>query len=465
MEKQPDNKEEKVRRQDKSVRSLNKWPAIKSGRTSEKSTGKSSARDSGKDSGKNAGKSPVNSSGKYSGRGSGKVSEKSTDKYSGKRSGKNSGKNSGKRSGKRLRRKTIVLVEWAAIVCAVILLLAGGIRFLFFRDNNKKDEVSTEVLLQTETESGMKNDGTCLLSFAGDCTIGSLLEWQGEIEEDFHSVVGDDYAYPFSGVKEIFEKDDLTTVNFEGTLTTSDDAVEKPYRFKADPSYVQVLTEGSVEAVSLANNHSGDFKDQGRADTYAALDSAGILYTNAGMPLIGTLDSGLKIGIVSYNTVDNNEGEWAWRSSVQADIEKCKAQDCNLIIGFMHWGSVEYLTEPEAWEVQFAHDMADWGCDLIVGGHAHILQRMEYYNDVPIFYSMGNFCFGGNTDPDDKDSVIVQAQYTWKRGDDKPVRSDLRVIPCMISSRSDLNDYCPTPCKEGSEDYQRILGKLQWNQN
>ncbi len=401
--------------------------------------------------------------GNLSGKQSVKQSGKEPVKQSGKQPVKQSGKQSAKQSGK-LSRKQIVMIEWVVILCAAVLIVAGGIRLFFHKDsdvNDNKDETASQ---QDSAKDTSKSGGTYLFSFAGDCTIGSLLEWQGSIPEDFQSVVGNNYAYPFSGVKEIFEKDDLTIVNFEGTLTTAEDAVEKPYRFKADPAYVQVLTEGSVEAVSLANNHSGDFLNQGRSDTCQALEAAGILYTNAGIPLICTMDGGLKTGIVSYNTVDNYDGESAWRSSVQSDIERCKAEGCDLIIGFMHWGSVEYLTEPEAWEVQFAHDMADWGCDLIVGGHAHILQRMEYYHDVPIFYSMGNFCFGGNTNPDDKDCVIVQAEYTQDE-EGSVVRSNLQVIPCLISSRSDLNDYCPTPCAEGSEDYQRILAKLEWNQN
>ena len=286
-------------------------------------------------------------------------------------------------------------------------------------------------------------------------------KWQGSLTQDFQSVVGDNYSYPLSGVKEIFEADDLTSVNLEGTFTNSTNAVVKPYRFKADPAYVQVLEEGSVEAVSTANNHSGDFRDEGKADTIAALDSAGILHTGAGDPLIHEMEGGLKIGVVSYNTVDNYEGEYAWRSSVQTDINTCKEACCDLIIGFMHWGSVEYLTEPEAWEVQLAHDMVDWGCDLIVGGHAHILQRMEYYNNVPIFYSMGNFCYGGNTNPDGKDSVIVQAEFARDSGSGEITLSRVHVIPCLISIRTDLNDYCPTPCREGSEDYQRIMNRLE----
>ena len=370
-----------------------------------------------------------------------------------------------KRKNRRLNRRLVVLIEWAALALAAILLVVLGIRFagarLGARDKAKGDgESAREMLTETEA-SGYGSKNKWLLSFAGDCTIGSLLEWQGSLEEDFQSVVGDDYAYPLSKVRSIFEADDLTTVNLEGTFTNSTNAVVKPYRFKADPAYVQVLKEGSVEAVSTANNHSGDFQEEGRADTVAALDSVGILHTGAGEPLIHELEGGLKIGMVSYNTVDNKAGEYAWRSAVQTDINTCREAGCDLIIGFMHWGSVEYLTQPEFWEVQFAHDMADWGCDMIVGGHAHILQRMEYYHDVPIFYSMGNFCYGGNTNPDDKDSVIVQAEFTRDPGSGTIFLSRLHMVPCLISTRTDLNDYCPTPCPEGSEDFRRILEKLE----
>ena len=255
-------------------------------------------------------------------------------------------------------------------------------------DVQSQDETDAEAQNQdAEEESGNVSDPvrTYTLSFAGDCTIGSLLEWQGTEPGDFQSVVGTNYAYPLSGVKPIFEADDYTVVNLEGTFTTAEEAVDKPYRFKADPVYVQVLTEGSVEAVSASNNHSGDFLEDGIFETLATLDGAGIQYDRAGAPLIHKLDGGMLLGIVSYNTVENRDGEDVWRAAVQRDIEACREAGCDLIIGFMHWGTVEYLTEPEEWEVEFAHDMTEWGCDLIVGGHAHILQRMESYNDVPIF--------------------------------------------------------------------------------
>ncbi|HBB60560.1 MAG TPA: hypothetical protein DCZ61_02055 [Lachnospiraceae bacterium] len=380
-----------------------------------------------------------------------------------------------------MNRKQVVMLQWIALILLVVCLAGFIVYGLVSRFTGGKSEKKAMEAGNTTTEAQSGNDTegeeaqavlptptpdpvrTYTLSFAGDCTIGSLIEWQGTQPGDFQSVVGTDYSYPLSGVKSIFAADDLTVVNLEGTFTTAVDAVVKPYRFRADPAYAQVLTEGSVEAVSTSNNHSGDFLEQGLSDTHAALDVKGIEYTHAGAPLIKELDGGLKLGIVTYNTVENWDGLNAWYASVKTDIEACKAADCDLIIGFMHWGTVEYLVEPEDWEVVFAHTMADWGCDLIVGGHAHILQRMEYYNDVPIFYSMGNFCYGGHLNPNDKDSVIVQAEFTRNAETGEVTRSGLRVIPCLVSSQTLSNDYCPTPCAEGSEDYKRIVERLQWS--
>ena len=387
-----------------------------------------------------------------------------------------------------MSRKQVVLIEWIILILVVSGLVGGGIFLIASKISGRKadnaavkteNSAGTETAAEAENSSAAEGTGeggsdaaeavitpdpvrTYTFSFAGDCTIGSLLEWQGEVEGDFQSVVGTNYSYPLSGVRSIFEADDMTTVNLEGTFTTAEEAVDKPYRFKSDPVYANVLKEGSVEAVATANNHTGDFLEQGFSDTLAALDAVGILYARAGTPLIRDLEGGMRVGIVTYNTVENYIGEDAWRYAVESDIEACKEAKCDLIIGFMHWGSVEYLVEPEDWEVDFAHDMAEWGCDLIVGGHAHILQRMEYYGDVPIFYSMGNFCYGGNLDPDDKDSVIVQAEFTWDSENRTVSRTGLKAIPCLISTQKYSNDYCPTPCKEGSEDYQRILERLEW---
>jgi poly-gamma-glutamate synthesis protein (capsule biosynthesis protein) len=298
-----------------------------------------------------------------------------------------------------------------------------------------------------------------ILSFAGDCTLGTLLEWQTGVDEAFPGVVGDNYAYPLSNVEAIFQNDDFTMVNLECALTDSDDAIYKKYRLKGDPAYAAVLSGGAVDAVSLANNHSGDFGAEGLADTRAALTSEGIRYGETGGPLVIRLEGGMTLGIVCYNTVENALSASNRLALIAADIQACEGAGCDFILAFMHWGW-EYYTEPEAWQVQLAHEMIDLGCGLVIGSHPHILQKIENYNGTPILYSLGNFCFGGNLNPDDKDTAIVQAtvRYDAENAAAKLVKLD--VIPCSISSLSSKNDYCPTPYEAGSTDFERVLKKL-----
>jgi poly-gamma-glutamate synthesis protein (capsule biosynthesis protein) len=298
-----------------------------------------------------------------------------------------------------------------------------------------------------------------ILSFAGDCTLGTLLEWQTGVGDAFPGVVGDNYAYPFSNVETIFKNDDFTMVNLECALTDADNAIVKQHRLKGDAAYAAVLSEGAVDAVSLANNHSGDFGAEGLADTRAALTSEGILYGETGGPLVVGLKGGMTLGVICYNAVENELTESARQALIAADIEACKEAGCDFILSFMHWGW-EYRTEPEAWQIQLAHEMVDEGCKLVLGSHPHILQRTETYDGAPILYSLGNFCFGGNLNPDAKDTAIVQATVRYDAGNAAAELVMLEGIPCRISSLPSKNDYRPTPYGEGSADSERVLKKL-----
>ena len=300
-----------------------------------------------------------------------------------------------------------------------------------------------------------------ILSFAGDCTIGTLHEWQGQAaSNNMLSVMGEDMTYPFSNVAELFAADDLTMVNLEGALTDATAAKAKDYRFRAPPRYAEVLSAGGIEAVTLANNHSGDYLVPGETDTRAALDQAGIRWTDTVTPLILTLPDGPRLGIVSFNAVEIDlpvgDVEGYLRRMAPA-LDACR-EECDILIAFLHWGW-EYRSEPESWMVTFAHALADEGCDLIVGSHPHILQPMEIYGDVPVFYSLGDFCFGGHSNPEDKDTVIVQQEIVSDGAGGFRLGNGT-LIPCSISSVTERNDFRPTPCEPGSAAFSRILQKL-----
>ena len=303
-----------------------------------------------------------------------------------------------------------------------------------------------------------------ILSFAGDCTIGTLHEWQGmQTADNMLYVVGEDYAYPLRNVREVFESDDFTLVNLEGALTEATGAKAKAYRFRADPAYAAVLTEGSVEAVTLANNHSGDYGKEGLADTKAALEARDIGWTDETSPLVVGLEGGLTLGVVSFNAVEIDLPVGAvedYLERIRPAYEQCRESACDLVIAYVHWGW-EYRTEPENWMVELAHKLAELGCDMVVGSHSHVLQRTEVYEGTPIFYSLGNFCYGGHSNPEDKDSVIVRQQILATP--EGFALGETSFLPCRISSTAADNDFCPTLYEEGGEDYQRVMARLEEN--
>ena len=127
-----------------------------------------------------------------------------------------------------------------------------------------------------------------------------------------------------------------------------------------------------------------------------------------------------------------------------------------------HWG-IEGENVPESEQVSLAHAAIDAGCDLVIGGHPHVLQGVEYYKNRYICYSMSNFCFGGNTHPADFDTMMYQQTFTFKDGQlvmDDATRAQVDIIPCSVSSSSSINNYQPTPLtgERGSAVVSKLNG-------
>lgn len=323
--------------------------------------------------------------------------------------------------------------------------------------------VSAAVSSEPDTPDEIARKTEWLLSFAGDCTIGTLHEWQNSrASNNMLYVMGDDFSYPLRNAAEYFGADDFTMVNLEGAFTNETAAKGKDYRFRSGPEYVQVLTQGGVDAVTLANNHAGDYLEQGLKDTKKALDDAGVAWGDGENALIAELDGGLVLGVLTFNTVeiDLAVGDVAgYLERIAPLYEATRRAGCDVVIAFLHWGW-EYTSGPEDWMRELAHSLADMGCGLILGSHAHVLQEAEYYKGVPIFYSLGNFCFGGHSNPDDQDSVIIQ-QRIVRDEDGNFTLGKTEAIPFCISSSPERNDFCPVPYPEDGEGYRRVLEKLK----
>lgn len=289
------------------------------------------------------------------------------------------------------------------------------------------------------------------ISAAGDVTMGN---YEGQdYSYSFRQTVEqiEDESYFFSNVYDIFSADDMTIVNLEGVLTTSEDMKEgQTYCIKGDPSYVKFLTLGDIEAVSMANNHRMDFGEQGSRDTVEMLKQEGIVYAyDSNIGIYET--NGIRIGYVSIRYWGEGMGQL-----MQDGIQKLKEENVDLILACCHWG-IEGNNYPESYQCDFGRQCIDWGADLVIGHHPHVLQGIEEYQGKFIIYSLGNFCFGANRNPSDKDTMIFQQTFTFVDGV-RQEDTNIRVIPCSVSSVKERNDYRPTPA-DGAEAV-RILERI-----
>ena len=290
-----------------------------------------------------------------------------------------------------------------------------------------------------------------VLTFAGDCTMGN--QKGASLTSGFIGTVGQDYSYPFSDVMEYFANDTATFINLEGPLTDSYNAADKMFVFKGPKDYVNILTQGSVEFANVANNHSYDYGEEGYRDTVQLLEENGIAYANHKKYTIFEAADGLKIGVYAVAGAYNTNG-------VAENIKAMKKEGADIIIASMHWGQ-EYYFVPNMDQVLIARAAIDAGADIVYGHHPHVLQKIEHYKDGVIFYSLGNFSFGGNSSPSDKDTAILQQEFI-RYPDGTLEMGELTIIPCYVTGILEYgNDYKPTPIPLADEDaYQRVLTKL-----
>lgn len=335
------------------------------------------------------------------------------------------------------------------LALAVLLFVLGAV----FACSDNKDEV-----VQEEQEH-LPAVQTVTITAVGDCTLATDVNAakNGSFVA-FAEDLGGDYSYFLKNVAPVFSEDDLTIVNFEGTLSNQGSRMDKQFAFRGKPEYVNVLTTSSVEAANLANNHSSDYGDVSMSDTIKYLNEAGIVNfagTNTSIKDI----NGIPVGLVGINALNDTEAE-----KLEKAIGSVKNLGAKLIIVSMHWG-IEKDTEPSEEQKQLAHKAIDLGADLVIGTHPHVLQGIEKYKDKYIAYSLGNFCFGGNNNPSDKDTAIYRQIFTFVDGN-LQTDDNVEIIPARISGHDNYNDYQPTIAegdkKANIEDklttYSRELG-------
>lgn len=286
-----------------------------------------------------------------------------------------------------------------------------------------------------------------VLSFVGDCTLGDIQD--SSLFANTFDRQGAEYF--LAGVRQIFEDDDLTVVNLEGPLTNSTARIDKGdppvFWIKGRPEFINILKDSSVELANIANNHIYDYGDQGVYDTKEALAAAEIEYYGYANVFVREIND-VKIGIFGF-AFDSNV------YNIQQQVQALKDVGCDVVIATFHEGHYERTYDPTSSQRAAAYAAIDAGADLVIQHHVHNLLGVEEYNGTPIAYSLGNFCYGGHSNPSDKDTMIFRFEINRST---EGFEFDYQVIPASISSSTDRNDYRPQ-ILEGSEA-QRVLDKI-----
>lgn len=333
------------------------------------------------------------------------------------------------------------------------LYIALIITIIFLSGTHTVCGAAINTSAQAVTAGQTQNNDFITISAAGDCTLGNNdnPDANGSFIDVFNRE-NKNYDYFFQNVKPVFDKDDLTVVNLETTLTNATLKMDKEYTFKGYPEFTNVLFRGGIDAVNISNNHIHDYFQIGFEDTVNNLKAAGLGFFGEGYSYIKVI-KGVKIGFLGYRAWEKSS---YLKNIIKRDIKKLREGGCSIVITSFHWGE-EMKNYPNDIQTEFGRFAIDNGSDLVLGHHPHVIQGIEKYKGKYIVYSLGNFSFGGSRNPKDKDTFIFQMKFGVKDG--RLTSNNLAaVIPCSISSTKTRNDFKPTLLS--GKDKQNVIIRL-----
>ena len=220
------------------------------------------------------------------------------------------------------------------------------------------------------------------------------------------------YANHFAELSEIFARADLHVTNLECPLTSSTEPIEKTGpSIKADPLTISLLQQAKVDVVCLANNHIFDYGEEGIVDTLTLcenhnIETIGIISREAGQNhwLIREI-KGKKIGILNYCEHEFSVREKGLLGAngydpVNAYYDVIYLRPIVDYLIVIYHGGNEYYNLPRPELKKDFHYLADLGADAVIGHHTHVISGYEIYNEKPLVYSLGNFFFPFDEEPE-----------------------------------------------------------------
>ena len=343
-----------------------------------------------------------------------------------------------------MKNRVVAVLLLFVLLCPFSGLAAG--RWFTFTERTIPEELG---FLVSEAEY----TGTVTMTFLGDCTLGSEESKKSYAIGYIHRIEQNGMEFPMRFLSALTGTDDLTVANLECVLTDRElKKTEKKFNFSGPTAFTGILTAGSIECVTLANNHSHDYGEEGYQDTKAALEAAGVCYFGTDCMAVWQQEDGLRIG---FTGVSNSlSGDRSKRFSRQ--VELLRSLGCAAVVTVMHAGT-EYSFTPDRYQRQITDRALKSGIDLVVGHHPHVVQGYEILDHMPVVYSLGNCSYGGTTYARDPDALVLRAELKFTEGTLQGM--SLHFYPISITSDTRYNNY--SPCFLPGREAERVLKKME----
>ena len=264
---------------------------------------------------------------------------------------------------------------------------------------------------------------------------------------NYQTLQANDFTWPFTHTAEILKQADLTFINLESPLVPNCPVTNEGMIFCGDPRHIEGLQFAGVDIVNLANNHLGNWGQEGIISTQQLLNQANILTTGCLGPTYTNIN-GLRLAFLGYNDIPEFVPGLSQvdKNKIKTEVSRAKQQADIVIVAF-HWG-VEYTNQPTSRQQELAHWAIDAGADLIIGNHPHWIQPVEIYQNKLIMYAHGNFIFDQMWSLETREGVIGRYVFYDKQ------LIDAQFLPIQI------NDFGQPHLLE-DQAKQAILDKLQ----
>jgi poly-gamma-glutamate synthesis protein (capsule biosynthesis protein) len=276
-----------------------------------------------------------------------------------------------------------------------------------------------------------------------------------------------DAAAALAPLRDRLRSADITVGNLESTLSRNGEPQQpNDDSFGGTPALLEPLRGAGFDALSLANNHTGDYETTALVETVRAFDGSGILGFSAGEDLAGASRpavievDGVSFAFVGFNAI----GETLQAGRAQpgalsvsmpprtgpldrADLDHLESvvrranRGADVVVVLPHWGG-NYTRTVDPAQVTVARRLVAAGADLVVGGHPHWVQRAEVVKGVPVFYSLGNFVFDMGSMPETMEGVFLET--VW--------RGDRLVDTDVVPYRLDPVSFAPRVVKDEAAD-------------